>query len=813
MLRPAVQWLQRQPKSRARRLTNSDCGHHLAKRVSQSLFIYKSHQPTSRHFNNRPERRSQIFQAIKRGPRILSSGTTSRSASPESATMASSGQEDPEAQGPIAPWGNDTTLQGEAQAHSEPQLLPEHFNATMATSPTMSTVTPAEAVAHKPSATNYHIITIPFHNSTRALYFATMRSHMSTFEKFNTTYSAEDYSTPDEQLQSEIEEALTDLVYTCDYGGESLEIMPDTDIEKQMRHVVEKVSKVQFLHELLPALGPINVLIVVGSDNLTRLMIHLISRIHKLPWSCPENPAAQCDPRLFTDALQAPRITIATPRHAEAGDFDLVIAYDRSFDGSAMASSTAAASATQSTPTVLRLVTTLSVEHLELAIAGESGSDQGPMENLEKTMRLVWALVHTQPLLDGTPEPGEPSIPDQSEPHRIAKTFAAYLNGQVTDLDYEPVQVPTHVLQAFLTPSSPAEEHSVTDLKRKLEDDTDDPGVPGKRMRRYSCIQPLFPTDTIPVPSDVRNMLKSAGLRGPLQSTGEDQVGMPIATLRALAAQTTLELAEQAHLKKLDELCKTHEADYAKFEEAQRAHLRDRDHFESIARDLQKKLNTEAAQSFKRQEKDAAEITQLAATVARLTAEGGDPLVQSESLVKEAQGKIKLLEKQIDQAKVDRGFAFEQYQAASSTAEELRDEVKKLAEANKDLQRRADANVVEIHRMNKDGIVKRLENLLSAEQIAKREMIQENHALREQIRQLKMARRDTRHSSVPRSPRTGIMSPRPQRPTGPSSVSRGASPAPVMGSLADIYNGGNGAFSRTPGAQFTSTNNSAGDRS
>ncbi|KAG9250854.1 uncharacterized protein F5Z01DRAFT_332435 [Emericellopsis atlantica] len=791
--------------------------------------------------------------------------------------MAPSGQEDPEAQGPIAPWGNDTTLQGEAQAHPEPQLLPEHFNATMATSPTMSTVTPAEvstlgvqssttlpllpghsmpssgsqalssnsiplgqtplslstsqAASHKPSATNYHIITIPFHNSTRALYFATMRSYMSTFEKFNTTYSAEDYSTPDEQLQSEIEEALTDLVYTCDYGGESLEIMPDTDIEKQMRHVVEKVSKVQFLHELLPALGPINVLIVVGSDNLTRLMIHLISRIHKLPWSCPENPAAQCDPRLFTDALQAPRITIATSRHADAGDFDLIIAYDRSFDGSAMASSMAAASVTQLTPTVLRLVTTLSVEHLELAIAGESGSDQGPMENLEKTMRLVWALVHTQPLLDGTPEPGEPSIPDQAEPHRIAKIFAAYLNGQVTDLDYEPVQVPTHILQAFLTQSSPAaslnevaEDHAVTDLKRKLEDDADDPEVPGKRMRRYSCIQPLFPTDTIPVPSDVRNLLKSAGLRGPLQATGEDQVGMPIAILRALAAQlaeaqrrspqeTTLELAEQAHLKKLDELYKTHEADYTKFEEAQRAHLRDRDHFESAARDLQKKLNTEAAQSLKRQEKDAAEITQLAAKVARLTAEGGDPLVRSENLVKEAQGKIKVLEKQIDQAKADRGFAFEQYQAASSTAEELRDEVKKLAEANKDLQRRADANVVEIHRMNKDGIVKRLENLLSAEQIAMREMIQENHALREQIRQLKMARRDTRHSSVPRSPRTGIMSPRPQRPAGPSSVSRGASPAPVMGSLADIYNGGNGAFSRTPGAQFTSTSNGAGDRS
>jgi hypothetical protein len=437
--------------------------------------------------------------------------------------MATGAEQDPEAQGPIAPWGTDMTLQGQAQARPEPQLLPEHFSETMDTTSSMAIVTPAEvsslgpqssttlpllpshtlpssgsqalstssiplgqvplplttsqAAEQKPPSTNYHVITIPFQASTRALYLDTMRKHMKTFVKFNDTYSAEEFKKPEEGLQRDFDEALTDLVYNCDYGGESLNITPDVNIMKQMKHAVNTVSKVQFLHELLRALGPLNVLIVVGSDNLTRLMMHLTSRMNKLPWSCPENPAARCDPRLFAGALQAPRITIATARHAEAGDFDLVIAYDRSFDGSGIASNLEAASATQSTPTVLRLVTTLSVEHLELAIAEEyKAPDQGPLDNLEKTMRLVWALVQTQSLLDGTPEPGEVSIPDQSGPHRIAQSFAAYLNGETPILDYEPVQVPTHILQAFPSqasppPSSPhdaADDQSAADHKRKL---------------------------------------------------------------------------------------------------------------------------------------------------------------------------------------------------------------------------------------------------------------------------------------------------------------------------------------------------------
>jgi len=123
------------------------------------------------------------------------------------------------------------------------------------------------------------------------------------------------------------------------------------------------------------------------------------------------------------------------------------------------------------------------------------------------------------------------------------------------------------------------------------------------------------------------------------------------------------------------------------------------------------------------------------------------------------------------------------YQNASSAAADAVNELNELKEENEVLQRKASDNARRIHEIQASNEIK--QHLETVEQL-EAEMAEKDRELEkknEELRALLNGRRQTRGTSVPRSPRMGTMSPG-QRPISRvlSGVgSRGNSPAPGDG--------------------------------
>jgi chromosome segregation ATPase len=220
-----------------------------------------------------------------------------------------------------------------------------------------------------------------------------------------------------------------------------------------------------------------------------------------------------------------------------------------------------------------------------------------------------------------------------------------------------------------------------------------------------------------------------------------------------------------------------------------------------------------------------AEIETLKATRTELKkklAEANDALLHSsnpeiikmtelERNLNEANVQIQRFETQKVVMQSDLDYSKNSYDKASQRATELAIENRAYAKRVEELKRKADDNVVEVNRKQARNEVRILSQQIKEEKNLVREREAELGRVREELRALKSGRRETRQSSVPRSPRhMGVMSPRhgtrgPSARGGPSS-SRGTSPAPLM----PIFDGptvpGNGvaqnaaAFTQGPGA-------------
>lgn len=192
------------------------------------------------------------------------------------------------------------------------------------------------------------------------------------------------------------------------------------------------------------------------------------------------------------------------------------------------------------------------------------------------------------------------------------------------------------------------------------------------------------------------------------------------------------------------------------------------------------------------------EIATLKATRTELEkklARANDALLQSSNpdLVKLAE-----LEKDLNQAKADvqrlekykvlmqsdTDYTKNKYAEASQRASELAAENRDLEKKNEELQRKADENVIEVNRIQSRNELRILTQQVKEQKSIVRELEAELNRVREELKMLKNGRRETRQSSVPRSPRLslGVMSPR-NGPRGPSAMrgpssSRGTSPQP-----------------------------------
>lgn len=181
------------------------------------------------------------------------------------------------------------------------------------------------------------------------------------------------------------------------------------------------------------------------------------------------------------------------------------------------------------------------------------------------------------------------------------------------------------------------------------------------------------------------------------------------------------------------------------------------------------------------QEQVATLKTELAESKAILLGSQNPDIAKAARLEKEleeANANIQSLEKRVANANNDMEYSRTAYQDASNSFVRVNQENQELKTRVADLKHLASDNIRTIHEINAKMLEDSEARQLGEARAIIKERERELAALREELR-LKNGRRETRQGSVPRSPRTSMMSPRPGRvATGASS--RGTSPAPAF---------------------------------
>jgi chromosome segregation ATPase len=154
-------------------------------------------------------------------------------------------------------------------------------------------------------------------------------------------------------------------------------------------------------------------------------------------------------------------------------------------------------------------------------------------------------------------------------------------------------------------------------------------------------------------------------------------------------------------------------------------------------------------------------------------------LAQTQDKLRVLQADKERLEKRILSMQKDFDFTRDSYQKASSYTTELRNELSELQEQNTILQRKASENIIRVAEIQRANEAKEREERIDELEALLKDRDQELRKKSEELKFKTNGRRETRGTSVPRSPRlgSGAMSPRP-RFAQPAGGSRGGSPAP-----------------------------------
>ncbi len=154
---------------------------------------------------------------------------------------------------------------------------------------------------------------------------------------------------------------------------------------------------------------------------------------------------------------------------------------------------------------------------------------------------------------------------------------------------------------------------------------------------------------------------------------------------------------------------------------------------------------------------------------------------QTPADLEEAQVKRDSLEKKLKNTNNDLEYLRSRYQAASSSAAELAAENSDLKTQIKHLEHKSSDATIRLHEINNKNMVEDQQRRIDDMQAIISQREQQLDRAEKELRALKNGRRETRSSSVPRSPRLNVMSPR-TRGGGGGNTSRGTSPAPFDGS-------------------------------
>ncbi|KAI0490890.1 hypothetical protein F4859DRAFT_26744 [Xylaria cf. heliscus] len=692
--------------------------------------------------------------------------------------------------------------------------LPESINSD---EDEMQTDYPRSLLPHVPTGPCEYLITLPFQTSSRPQYNDIIRENEALMNAYNAPFRVFPHQTPQKGVIEKLDMMFSQLFDICDFPP-FLDSLTSMSSEQITKHVIGTNAKFSFVAELLDNLQALNsdkkVLILVRPGKLMDLLGHVIrsSGCHYIRSGQEVVSAA--------DAKHPLTVFLSSTSGEESSaaiNVDVVIAFDHTFQQELSSSRNQ-----HTPPVILALVNTASIQHLNMRI----------MENLQPLERknvLMLALVKAMRYVEE---------PDSSESlSSIAEKFARRIQMPEDDEDdfyWEPQSVPTEIFDDLYAASSQIEATQLSGLgtgqhpgsrKRSYVDDENDQSLP----KRPKMSQPQVVTSLNHISDGVRNLFGDDLAR----SSDGATVVVSVEKLQALSdkfAEFESKLKEskarENEFRQLSDRAQKEVNSYASsINNIQRRYmdaLEERGIFEADCKAAQEQASVLSGSL----ESCRTEIATLKATrteLERKIAEANDMLLHSSNpdLVKVAEldknlntanADVQQLKKKIVVMQSDLDYSKNMYNQASQRAIDLTSENRSYENKMQDLQRKADDNIVEVNKVQSRNEVRILAQQVKEQKNIVRERTTELNRLKEELKSLKSGRRETRQSSVPRSPRLsslGVMSPRngtrgPSAMGGPSS-SRGTSPQPPVAVFDGPVGSGNGVqnaalFNQGPGA-------------
>lgn len=643
------------------------------------------------------------------------------------------------------------------------------------------------------------LITLPLAANSRDRYLRIIQEEKETMIEFGNVFTSSLSRMPSPALVTRMDAVFEKLLDICDLPAYAQDLAGMT-ANDMARHATNTNSKFLFLNEFLMGLGKdisMRVLVVARPGPAFEYLEALLTMtdIDSLVLGRDDLPEHQTGD-LTVILAKADQGLFRTPPRG----VDVVILFDDAARAITLPRNLGYADMGE--PVRLSLVATYCVDHINAEFA--KSPLIGELDGLERKNALNGAVVTAKKYLKAAEF--RTFEGDYPEPHVVAKQFADFLASPGTSsFNWNPQPFPAEIFD--LWESSQRETVTESSLqqpslsleapktrKRPLENaEEDDP----KRLRTLD-LRPARPLSD-PILSD---LLKDTMARFSPGDAETPTVEVPVRQLEAMAAKMKLledclgehSLSEKRwreHTRSLEAQVLSYERTAKKIAAKYKEAIGDRGTYEHGSKlSEEKSSRSSSLLEASRAESEALRHrlneleSQLIEARTALESSANPDVAQMAKLQREheeALARIRDLEKKVASTENLVEYSRDAYQKASSSHSILSKEHQEMKDKLAELERQARENIVKITEINtrsqQDAELRQVDEL--------RALLRDREYLltqaREELGKLKNGRRETRQSSVPRSPRVGgFMSPRPNR--GAGSGSRGASPAPQDGS-------------------------------
>ncbi|KAL2129684.1 hypothetical protein VTI74DRAFT_7439 [Chaetomium olivicolor] len=632
-------------------------------------------------------------------------------------------------------------------------------------------------------------VTLPMAANTRSIYLETIAENKPTMIEFGQFFSGELLSDgPDASLVAKLDAIFERLLNLCDLPAYD-DSIPELNKEEMKKHATNSNSKYSFVYEFLSGLDDLNTRILILSQP-GRVFEYLEAVISASGF--PYTVLGQDGSGQSLGGLSVVLAVAGQDLSRIRGGIDIVIAFDhvaRSIDLPANLGYEAMP------PIVLSLVTTYSLEHIDQQLQSEPGLD-----GLERKNALNLATGAAREHVRN-PEYLKDSKGHYPEPHSIAKIFSDFLRNPEGGLVWEPHPLPSEIVEVWLSQTQESQDSYQAGVSGGRKRHLDSVIEEGTSKRARLLLELRQPSRTA-TPAQMSDLLKQTLAKHRVSRAGTPVVEVPIDQLEQMAgkiAELEGRIAKQAeyetrmrdHMASLESQLRSWEKTVRTLQPKYMEAIGDRGTFEKECQAAVMEANA-ATERLEAQKADNEALKEKNKLLESKLAEANDALAnstvpeiaklaQAEKACHEALAKVEKLEKKLQHLQDEADYARDAYQRASNAHTSLNQEHQELVKKVADLERRASENLLRIHQIHAQNEISEVGRQIDELQALLENRERELDRAKEELKILKNGRRETRQGSVPRSPRTGVMSPRPGRGMG-GAGSRGTSPAPLMSS-------------------------------